>query len=106
MCCKVRNYLRNRKNEQNVHPFKQGAYHDINALLKFSPEYQELVRSSINRLPTQLFDIERIQFLLKQDLSAVKPHFEALFTSLVAFSLFDAEWGPNSNRSKVNCYID
>lgn len=106
LCCKVHNYLRNRKQEQNVHPFNQGAYHDLNALLKFSPKYQELVRSSINRLPAELFDIERIQLLLKQDLSAGKPRFAILFTPLVAFSLFDAEWGPSSDRSKVNCYLD
>jgi len=106
LCCKVRNYLRSRKRERNVHPFNQGAYHDINALLKFSPKYQELVRSSIERLPAELFDIERIKLLLKQDLSAGKPRFGALFTPLVAFSLFDTDWGPNSDRSKVNCYLD
>jgi len=106
LCYKVHNYLRNSKQEQNVHPFNQTAYHDINALLKFSPKYQELVRSSIDRLPAELFDIEHIKLMLKQDLSAGKPRFGALFTPLVAFSLFDAEWGPNSNRSKINCYLD
>jgi len=106
LCCKVRDSLRKRKQERKVHPFNQGAYHDLNALLKFSPNYQELVRNSIDRLPSELFDIERIQLLLKEDLSARKPRLAKLFTPLVAFSLFDATWGPKSDRSRVNCYLD
>jgi len=95
-----------RKRGQNVHPFTQGAYHDVNGLLKFSPAYQELVRNSVDRLPSELFNIEQIQLLLKDDLSARKPRLGKLWEPLVAFSLFDAKWGPHSDRSAVNCYLD
>ena len=106
LCWKVHNYLRNHKNHGNVHPFNQGAYHDVNALLAFSTKYQELVRSSIDRLPSELFDVDRIQLLLKDDLSATKPRLSTIFSPLVAFSLFDAKWGPNAGRSIDNCYLD
>lgn len=94
-----------RERRQNVHPFNQSAYHDINALLKFSPEYEKLVLNSVDRLPSELFDIERIKLLLKDDLSARKPRLGELFAPLVAFSLFDAKWGPKSDRLEVNCYL-
>ncbi len=103
---KAQNYMRSRKKKTTVHPFNQSAYHDIDALLAFSKKYQELVLNSINTLPREFFDIEKIKDLFDKDISAVKPCFSKIFTPLVAFSLFDAKWGPNANRAIENCYID
>lgn len=103
---KIRNFKNNRKKKSSVHPFNQGAYHDIDALLAFSPKYQELVQNSINSLPRELFDIDYIRTLLADDLSAGKPRLSKIFTPLVAFSLFDTKWGPNANRTIKNCYLD
>ncbi|MDI6807793.1 MAG: asparagine synthase-related protein [Candidatus Eisenbacteria bacterium] len=105
-CVKARSSIRNRwQSMQSVHPFNQGAYHDIDALLAFSPKYQELVRHSVDRLPRELFNVERVQSLLERDLSLRRPRAGVLFSPLVAFSLFDAKWGPNSDRSIDNCYL-
>jgi hypothetical protein len=103
---KIRNHKNNRKKKSSIHPFNQSAYHDIDALLAFSPKYKELVQNSINKLPHELFDIDYIRTLLDNDLSAAKPRLSKIFSPLVAFSLFDAKWGPNANRTINNCYLD
>ncbi len=91
---------------KDVHPFTQGAYHDNNALLGFSPKYQELVSNSLGRLPAELFDVDRIRLLFQDDLSSERPRLDKLFQPLVAFSLFDAKWEPASDRSHLDCYLD
>jgi hypothetical protein len=57
-------------------------------------------------VPRELFDVERAQALLEHDISLKRPRLGALFSPLVAFSLFDAKWGPNSDRSMDDCFLD
>jgi len=93
------------KRQDSVHPFNPTAYHDDNALLRFSPAYQELVRASVNHLPEALFDVDSVKSLLSNDLAAEHPRLNSVFAPLIAFTLFDMKWGPNSDRSDVDSFL-
>lgn len=102
-CKNVYRSLQNRR--KSAHPFNPTAYHDDNALLRFSPAYQELVRASVKRLPETFFDVDRVQSLLSDDLAVEHPRLNSVFAPLVAFSLFDMKWGPDSDRSHVDSFL-
>ena len=76
--------------------YQTSARHDLNALLKLSPDYQILIKNAIERLDRNIFDVDCLLVLLRDDLAAYAPRLNPLFQGILTFSLFDEAWGPRA----------
>ncbi len=76
--------------------YQTSAFHDLNGLLKSSLDYQILIKNAIERLDRNIFDVDCLLGLLRDDLAAHAPRLNPLFQGILTFSLFDQAWGPGA----------